>query len=54
MFDDGTCMGIRQINLSRNVGIISIRVKYDRDGQALWESKHGGSTGVLKTIKVSK
>lgn len=45
MFDDGTFTGIRQINLSRNVGIVSIKVCYDRNGQAVWGSKHGGTGG---------
>ncbi|XP_044474537.1 jacalin-related lectin 3-like isoform X1 [Mangifera indica] len=44
-FDDGTFSGIRQINISRNVGIVSIRVCYDHDGQAVWGSKHGGTGG---------
>ncbi|GLT41112.1 hypothetical protein SLA2020_152010 [Shorea laevis] len=50
-FDDGTYTGIRQINLSRNVGIVSMRVCYDRDGQAAWSSKHGG-TGGFKHDKI--
>ena len=51
-FDDGTYTGIRQIHLSRHVGIVSIRVQYDRDGQAIWGSKHGG-TGGFKSDKVN-
>ncbi|XP_022769080.1 jacalin-related lectin 3-like isoform X2 [Durio zibethinus] len=50
-FDDGTYTGIRQITLSRNVGIVSIKVCYDRDGQAVWGSKHGG-TGGFKTDRI--
>ncbi|XWS14527.1 hypothetical protein CRYUN_Cryun35bG0017500 [Craigia yunnanensis] len=50
-FDDGTYTGLRQITLSRNVGIVSIKVCYDRDGQALWGSKHGG-TGGFKTDRI--
>lgn len=53
VFDDGTNTGIRQIHLSRHVGIVSIRVQYDRDGQAIWGSKHGGSGG-FKSDKVSQ
>ncbi|ESQ34825.1 hypothetical protein EUTSA_v10007145mg [Eutrema salsugineum] len=45
MFDDGIYTGIRQINLSRNVGIVSIKVCYDFRGQAVWGSKHGGRGG---------
>ncbi|XVF73822.1 hypothetical protein PTKIN_Ptkin13bG0012400 [Pterospermum kingtungense] len=50
-FDDGTYTGIRQIKLSRNVGIVSIKVCYDREGQAVWGSKHGG-TGGFKTDRI--
>ncbi|KAJ6998693.1 hypothetical protein NC653_014763 [Populus alba x Populus x berolinensis] len=50
-FDDGTYTGIRQIHLSRHVGIVSIKVQYDRDGQAIWGSKHGG-TGGFKSDKI--
>lgn len=41
-FDDGVYDGIRQINLSRNVGIVSIQVCYDKNGQPVWGSKNGG------------
>ncbi|XP_010533571.1 PREDICTED: jacalin-related lectin 3 isoform X2 [Tarenaya hassleriana] len=51
MFDDGSFTGIRQINLSRNVGIVSIKACYDRNGQVVWGSKHGG-TGGFKHDKV--
>ncbi|KDP38565.1 hypothetical protein JCGZ_04490 [Jatropha curcas] len=51
IFDDGTYTGIRQIYLSRSIGVVSIRVQYDRDGQAVWGSKHGG-TGGFKTDKI--
>nr|TKS03329.1 jacalin-related lectin 3-like isoform X2 [Populus alba] len=50
-FDDGTYTGIRQIHLSRHVAIVSIKVQYDRDGQAIWGSKHGG-TGGFKSDKI--
>ncbi|GLT92059.1 hypothetical protein SLE2022_099180 [Rubroshorea leprosula] len=50
-FDDGTYTGIRQINLSRNVGIVWMKVCYDCDGQAVWGSKHGG-TGGFKNDKI--
>lgn len=53
VFDDGTYTGIRQINLSRNVGIVWIRVLYDYDGEAIWGSKQGG-TGGFKNDKVNK
>ncbi|KAK3231689.1 hypothetical protein Dsin_003570 [Dipteronia sinensis] len=44
-FDDGTYTSIRQINLSHNEGIKSIKVCYDRDGIAVWGSTHGDSGG---------
>ncbi|KAK8551816.1 hypothetical protein V6N13_120253 [Hibiscus sabdariffa] len=50
-FDDGTYTGIKQINLSRNVGIVSMKVCYDREGQAVWGSKHGG-TGGFRTERI--
>ncbi|KAF5740802.1 hypothetical protein HS088_TW11G00881 [Tripterygium wilfordii] len=51
MFDDGIFTGIRQIHLSRNVGIVWIKIQYDHDGQAVWSSKHGG-TGGFKTDRI--
>ncbi|CAN1824122.1 Jacalin-related lectin 3 [Linum perenne] len=50
-FDDGTYSGIRQIYVSRNVGIVYLRAQYDRDGQPVWGSRHGG-TGGFKTDKI--
>ncbi|XP_057442260.1 jacalin-related lectin 3-like [Lotus japonicus] len=50
-FDDGTYEGIRQINLSRNVGIVWIRVLYDHEGEAIWGCKQGG-TGGYKSDKI--
>ena len=52
LFNDGIYTGIRQINLSRNVGIVWIRVLYDQDGEAIWGSKQGG-TGGFKNEKVN-
>ncbi|KAI3460354.1 hypothetical protein Pfo_017017 [Paulownia fortunei] len=51
MFDDGVYDGIRQINVSRNVAIVSIRVCYDQNGQPVWGSKNGGK-GSLKSEKI--
>lgn len=52
IFDDGANYnGIRQINISRNAGLTSIRVLYDKNGRAVWGSKHGGRGGI-KTDKV--
>lgn len=51
VFEDETYTGIRQINLSRNVGVVSLRACYDRYGQVIWGSKHGG-TGGFKHDKI--
>lgn len=52
IFDDGVYTGIREIKLTRNAGITSIKVLYDRNGQAVWGNKNGGSGGI-KTDKVT-
>ncbi|KAJ0963159.1 hypothetical protein J5N97_028281 [Dioscorea zingiberensis] len=46
IFDDGIYTGVRQIHLSRNAGITSIRVLYDKNGQEVWGNKRGGSGGI--------
>ncbi|KAL5999504.1 hypothetical protein ACLOJK_037789 [Asimina triloba] len=51
IFDDGVYTGIRRIDITRNIGITSIKVVYDRNGQAIWGSKNGGSGGI-KTDKI--
>lgn len=50
-FDDGVYGGVRQINLSRSVCMVAIRVCYEQNGQLVWGSKNGG-TGAFKTDKV--
>lgn len=52
-FDDGVYTGVRQIHISRNVGIVSIRVLYEQNGEAIWGSKNGG-TGGFKSDKVNQ
>ncbi|KAG9147057.1 hypothetical protein Leryth_005308 [Lithospermum erythrorhizon] len=51
LFDDGVYDGIRQINISRNVGIVYIRVCYELNGQPVWGSKNG-MTGGFKYDKI--
>lgn len=51
VFDDGIYDGIREIYLSRNLAIVSIRVCYDQHGQPEWGSKNGG-TGSYKHDKI--
>ena len=46
IFDDGVYTGVWQINLTRAVGVTSMKVLYDRHGQAVWGNKHGFSSGV--------
>lgn len=50
-FDDGVYDGVRQINLSRNVCVVALKVCYEKNGQPVWGSKNGG-TGAFKTDKV--
>ncbi|KAL6845460.1 hypothetical protein ACP4OV_024955 [Aristida adscensionis] len=45
IFDDGIYTGVRQINLTRGLGISSMKVLYDRNGQAIWGDKRGASGG---------
>ncbi|XP_038990479.1 jacalin-related lectin 3 isoform X1 [Phoenix dactylifera] len=51
IFDDGIHTGVRQINISRNAGITSIKVLYDKNGRSVWGNKHGGSGGI-RTDKI--
>lgn len=51
LFDDGEYDGVRQIILTRNVGIVSIQVCYEQKGQHVWGSKNGG-TEAFKSDKV--
>lgn len=50
-FDDGTYTGIRQINVSRNIRIVYVKVFYDANGEAVPGIRHGG-TGGFKNDKV--
>lgn len=52
VFDDGIYTGIRQIKLSRNIGVVYIKVQYDRNGEAVWGGRRGG-TGGYKSDKVN-
>ncbi|WCJ35247.1 Jacalin-related lectin 3 [Euphorbia peplus] len=46
IFDDGVYTGVREVHLTRYGGVVSIRVCYDLNGQAIWGNKHGGSGGI--------
>ncbi|KAL5557963.1 hypothetical protein UlMin_034174 [Ulmus minor] len=50
-FDEGASTGIKQITVSRSVGIVYIKVLYDRNGESVWGSRLGG-TGGFRTDKV--
>ncbi|KAF2952565.1 jacalin-related lectin 3 [Oryza sativa Japonica Group] len=51
IFDDGIYTGVRQINLKRGLGISTMKVLYDRNGQAIWGDKRG-SSGAARAEKV--
>lgn len=51
LFDDGVYKGVREIIISRNVGIVYVKVLYEQNGVALWGSRNGG-TGGFKREKV--
>ncbi|KAL8030644.1 hypothetical protein ABFX02_14G298600 [Erythranthe guttata] len=51
LFDDGVYDGIRQIILSRNVAVVSIRVCYVRNERHVWGNKNGGA-GAFKSDKI--
>uniref|UniRef100_A0A803LKG9 Jacalin-type lectin domain-containing protein n=1 Tax=Chenopodium quinoa TaxID=63459 RepID=A0A803LKG9_CHEQI len=47
-FDDGTYTGIRQIIISRNVGIVYMKVLYEQKEEAVWGRRNGGTGGFKK------
>ncbi|XP_074263622.1 jacalin-related lectin 3 [Silene latifolia] len=51
VFDDGCFIGIRQITISRNVGIVYLKVLYEKDGKGVRGGRCGG-TGGFKTDKI--
>ncbi|VAH80435.1 unnamed protein product [Triticum turgidum subsp. durum] len=51
IFDDGIFTGVRQINITRGLGISSMKVLYDRNGQAIWGDKRG-SSGAARPEKI--
>ncbi|KAJ9166061.1 hypothetical protein P3X46_020860 [Hevea brasiliensis] len=52
LFDDGVYTGVREIHLTRYGGVVSIRVCYDLNGQAIWGNKNGGS-GAIRLDKIA-
>lgn len=44
-WDDGVYSGVKQIFLTRAEAITSIQIEYDRNGQSVWSSRHGGDIG---------
>ena len=46
IFDDRVCTGEREVHLTRYGGVVSIRVCYNLNGQAIWGSKNRGSGGI--------
>ncbi|KAL9673938.1 hypothetical protein QQ045_030202 [Rhodiola kirilowii] len=48
-FEDGMYKGIKHIKISRNVGLVSIRVLYvDHNGHDVWGDRQGGTGGFLR------
>ncbi|CAI0436001.1 unnamed protein product [Linum tenue] len=46
IFDDGVYAGVREVHLTRTKGLVSIRVCYDLNGNAVWGEKNGGTGGI--------
>ncbi|XP_026393625.1 jacalin-related lectin 3-like [Papaver somniferum] len=44
-WDDGVFTGIKKIFLTKGEAICSIQIEYDRNGQSVWSTRHGGSGG---------
>ncbi|XP_061969999.1 jacalin-related lectin 3-like [Populus nigra] len=44
--DDRVYTRVLEVHLTRYGGVVSIRVCYDLNGQAIWGSKNGGSGGI--------
>ncbi|KAI3989187.1 hypothetical protein MKX01_033223 [Papaver californicum] len=44
-WDDGVFTGIKQIFLTKGEAICSLQIEYDRNGQSVWSTRHGGSGG---------
>ena len=51
IFDDGIYTGVREIQITRSGGLVSVRVCYDHNGKPVWGRKNGGTAG-LKLDKV--
>lgn len=47
-FDDGIYTGIKQIIISRNVGIVYMKVLYEQNVEAVWGRRNGGTGGFKK------
>jgi len=46
IIDDRVYTRVLEVHLTRYGGVVSIRVCYDLNGQAIWGSKKGGSGGI--------
>ncbi|KAK9743430.1 hypothetical protein RND81_03G238700 [Saponaria officinalis] len=47
-FDDGSFTGIREITISRNIGIVYLKVLYEKDGEVVRGGRYGGTGGYRK------
>ncbi|KAL5557961.1 hypothetical protein UlMin_034172 [Ulmus minor] len=52
LFDDGVYTGVRGIHVARSAVVVSIRVCYDMNGQAVWGNKNGGN-GAFRLDKIN-
>lgn len=50
-WDDGVYSGIKQILITRGKFIHSIQIEYDRGGQSVWSSRHGGTGEFSHRVK---
>ncbi|MCL7040026.1 hypothetical protein MKW94_015620, partial [Papaver nudicaule] len=51
IFDDRVYTGVRQVNLTRSLVLVSLKVLYDKNGLAVWGSRNGG-VGGMKSEKI--
>ncbi|KAL2892756.1 Jacalin-related lectin 3 [Bienertia sinuspersici] len=48
VFDDGIYTGVRRITISRNVGIVYLKMLYEQNGEVVWGKRTGGTGGYKK------
>lgn len=53
-WDDGVYSGIKQVYITRGDFINSIQIEYDRSGQSVWSTRHGGSGEISHRVKIKR